>query len=154
MKDDTLYGIIEIPQGSIVKYEHDKLHEVLFADRVLNQPIPYNYGYIENTLAPDGDPLDVFVLGDIPLYPLSRVRLEIIGVLKCVDNGDQDDKIIAHMGVPMNNWYAGMGVDHIRTYLMTYKDGFVVQGYEPIETAFAVIEQCKDSYVAKTHYRD
>lgn len=153
MSEREINAIIEIPQGSLIKYEQDTMDGVLLAERVLNQPAPYNYGYIENTLAGDGDPLDVFVLGDVPLYPLCRVSLEIVGVLKCIDNGEQDDKIIARMRGPMTNWYAGMGIDHIRTYLTTYKDGFVVQGYEPIETALAVIEACKDSYVAETHHR-
>lgn len=120
----TVTAIIEIPQGSLVKYEHDKNDGSLVADRILNQPIPFNYGYIPDTLCGDGDPLDVFILGDIPLHPLCKVKVEIIGVLCCLDNNHEDDKLLAVVQNDTNSRH--MGIDIIQTYLRSYKEGFEI----------------------------
>lgn len=118
-------AVVEMPQGSYFKYEQDKLTGELHLDRMLNQPIPYNYGYIPETLCGDGDPLDVFILCNEPIYPLATVNIQIVGALKCIDNGDQDDKILAiidgsYLAFP------DMGTSIIKNYLETYKTGFQV----------------------------
>lgn len=134
-----LTAIIEIPAGSIHKYEKDKSTGELVLDRPLNQPVPHNYGFIPETLCDDGDPLDIFVLTDTPIYPLSRVKVSIIGVLKCIDNGQADDKLIATL-VGDCSGYETMGTDIIRNYLETYKKGFTVLEKGDKEAAVKVYE--------------
>ena len=89
--------IIEIPKNSRIKYEKDELTGKIRCDRYLRTPFnyPYNYGYIPNTLAPDNDPIDVFVLMDEPLYPGTIISVTILGAFKMIDNGESDDKMIA-----------------------------------------------------------
>ncbi|MBK8259746.1 MAG: inorganic diphosphatase [Nannocystis sp.] len=89
--------VIEIPKGSKVKYELDKPSGMLRVDRVLYSAVHYpaNYGFLPRTYCDDGDPLDVLVLGNEPVQPLSIVRARAIGVMRMTDGGKQDDKIIA-----------------------------------------------------------
>jgi inorganic pyrophosphatase len=95
--DGHVHGIIEIPEGSKVKYELHKKTGLLIADRVLYSAVhyPVNYGFIPQTYAPDGDPLDILVLSQQPLAPLSIARARPIGVMKMKDEKGEDDKIIA-----------------------------------------------------------
>ncbi len=90
-------AVIEIPKGSKCKYELDKFTGLLSLDRVLytSTHYPANYGFIPRTYADDGDPLDVLVLGGEPIYPLTLVRVYPIGVMRMIDGGAIDDKIIA-----------------------------------------------------------
>ena len=90
-------ALIEIPKGSSCKYELDKYTGLLRLDRVLytSTHYPANYGFIPRTYADDGDPLDVLVLCPEPLYPLTLVRVYPIGVMRMIDGGAIDDKIIA-----------------------------------------------------------
>jgi inorganic pyrophosphatase len=89
--------IIEVPQGSKNKYELDKASGLLKVDRVLFSSVHYpaNYGFIPRTYCGDKDPLDVLVLGQEPVVPLTIMMARPIGVMKMVDQGDADDKIIA-----------------------------------------------------------
>jgi inorganic pyrophosphatase len=89
--------VIEIQQGSKAKYELDKETGFLRLDRVLASHLryPFHYGFIPQTYCDDKDPLDVLVLCSEPLVPLSIVEARVIGALKMVDCGEQDDKIIA-----------------------------------------------------------
>ncbi len=89
--------VIEIPKGSKVKYELDKPSGLLKVDRVLYSSVHYpaNYGFLPRSYCGDGDPLDVLVLGNEPVTPLAIMRARAIGVMKMVDQGDPDDKIIA-----------------------------------------------------------
>lgn len=117
-------AVIEIPQGSYFKYEVGKEDGKLYIDRLLKQPVPYNYGYIPNTLCGDGDPLDIFVVCDEPIHPLTMVRVEIVGALRCTDNGDSDDKILARIvGDSRPHLFGSSLISH---YLETYKTGFTV----------------------------
>lgn len=95
--DNNIDVIIEIPKNSRLKYEKDELTGLIRCDRYLKTPFnyPFNYGYIPNTLAPDNDPIDVFVLTDEPLYPGSIIKVEILGGFEMIDNGEKDDKFIA-----------------------------------------------------------
>jgi inorganic pyrophosphatase len=90
-------AVVEIPEGSKVKYELDKATGLLRADRVLYSAVHYpaNYGFIPRTWCEDGDPLDVLVLCQEPLAPLSIARCRAIGVIPMTDDRGQDDKIIA-----------------------------------------------------------
>lgn len=90
-------AVIEIAKGSKVKYELDKASGLIKVDRVLMSSVHYpaNYGFIPRTYCGDKDPLDVLVLGQEPVVPLSIMRAKAIGVMKMTDQGDMDDKIIA-----------------------------------------------------------
>lgn len=130
---------IEIPKGSFYKYEVDKETGDLVVDRPLPEQIPYNYGYIENTLYKDGDPLDVCVITAFPIEALALVRVVPIGIFICNDNGDQDDKIVAVVegdsGLPDRIEYA---LEQIKWYLASYKPGFKVLSYEGPEEALKI----------------
>lgn len=89
--------VIEIPKGSNIKYEIDKDNGILFVDRKLFTAMfyPCNYGFIPSTLEGDGDPVDVLVLGEFAVVPLSILRAVPVGILLTEDEEGQDSKIIA-----------------------------------------------------------
>lgn len=136
-------AIIEIPQGSNYKYEVNKRTGALALDRVLNQVVPYNYGFIPNTMCEDGDELDVFVCSKYPIPPLTEVTLEVFGVLTCLDNGVVDDKIIAC--IPIANFedmdYTIFDIESIKSYLNSYKPGFQVLDYKNATMANLIIDE-------------
>jgi inorganic pyrophosphatase len=88
---------IEIPKGSKVKYELDKVTGLLRVDRVLYSAVHYpaNYGFIPRTYCEDGDPLDVLVLGQEEVVPQVLLRARAIGAMRMRDDKGQDDKLIA-----------------------------------------------------------
>ena len=90
-------AIIEVPQGSKCKYELDKKSGLIKMDRVLFSSVHYpaNYGFIPQTYCDDHDPLDILVLGQEVAVPLCIMRAKPIGVMKMLDQGEADDKIIA-----------------------------------------------------------
>jgi inorganic pyrophosphatase len=94
---ENVTAIIEIPKGSKAKYEIDKDTGLLRLDRMLFSSVMYpaNYGFIPQTYCDDHDPLDILVLCSADVYPLSMIEAKVIGVMHMVDNGEQDDKIIA-----------------------------------------------------------
>ncbi len=93
------YVTIEIPMNSNVKYELE--NGKLYVDRVLfgSMNYPANYGFIENTLDWDGDPLDVLVFSKQPFIPSSIVETRIIGAMKMIDDGETDTKLIGVVNV-------------------------------------------------------
>lgn len=90
-------SVIEIPKGSKIKYELDKKSGLLKVDRILFSSVHYpaNYGFVPQTYCDDKDPLDILVLGQEPVFPLSLMRAKIIGVMRMKDQGEDDDKLIA-----------------------------------------------------------
>ncbi|MCO4813396.1 MAG: inorganic diphosphatase [Flavobacteriales bacterium] len=101
-------GIIEIPKNTRAKYELDKESGLLMLDRVLFSSMyyPANYGFIPKTYCDDNDPLDILVLSQITIVPMCMVSAKVIGVMRMMDDGEMDDKIIA---VAEND----MSVNHI-----------------------------------------
>ena len=91
------YAVIEIPYGSRVKYELDKKSGLIKLDRVLYSAVyyPANYGFIPQTLAEDDDPLDVLVLCQEEVVPLTVMQARAIGLMTMIDSGKKDHKIIA-----------------------------------------------------------
>jgi inorganic pyrophosphatase len=89
--------VIEIPRGSSNKYELDKATGLLRLDRVLYSAVHYpaDYGFIPRTYCDDGDPLDVLVLVQEPVYPLTIVEARAVGVMRMRDEKGVDDKIVA-----------------------------------------------------------
>ena len=94
---EDFIAVIEIPKGSKNKYEMDKSTGLIILDRVLytSTHYPANYGFIPRTYADDYDPLDVLVLCSEELHPMTLARCYPIGVIKMLDNGRADEKIIA-----------------------------------------------------------
>lgn len=90
-------SVIEIPMGSSVKYELDKETGLLRLDRILYSAVfyPANYGFIPQTLAEDDDPLDVLVLCQEPVAPLTLVKARAIGLMTMLDSGKKDHKVLA-----------------------------------------------------------
>ncbi len=104
-------AVIEIPKGGKVKYELDKATGLLRVDRVLYSSVMYpaNYGFIPQTLGDDNDPLDVLVLMQEPVVPLSVLRARPIGVMSMLDQGQNDEKIICiHLDDPEYRSYVAI----------------------------------------------
>jgi inorganic pyrophosphatase len=102
IRRDDFLAVIEISKGSKKKYEMDKETGMILLDRILytSTHYPANYGFIPRTYGDDRDPLDVLVLCSEPLEPLTLVRCYPIGVISMIDNGRNDEKIIA---IPFND---------------------------------------------------
>jgi inorganic pyrophosphatase len=146
-------AIIEIPLGSSNKYELDKKTGLLKLDRVLHSAVyyPANYGFIPQTLADDGDPLDVLVLGAEPVYPLTLVAARAIGLMTMNDQDEVDHKIIAvHVNDPEYNSYHDVHqlpphrLAVIKRFFEDYKSlehkRVVVDDVLPVDYAYPVIE--------------
>lgn len=139
----TVNAIIEISRGSKAKYEVDKATGLLRLDRVLHSAFyyPINYGFIPQTYAGDGDPLDILVFSQIDIEPLSIVTANVIGVMRMIDKG-MDDKIIA---VCAND----ISVSHITSleelppHLMSEIKHFFEQ-YKKLEHTEVVVEEFMD----------
>ena len=104
--------LVEIPMGSSNKYEIDKETGLLCLDRVLHSAVyyPANYGFIPQTLADDGDPLDILVLGAGPVYPLTLVTARAIGIMLMKDQDELDHKVIAvPLGDPESTTFPRIG---------------------------------------------
>jgi inorganic pyrophosphatase len=96
-ENEGLNCIIEIPAGSKIKYEIDKKSGLLKVDRILYSSVHYpsNYGFFPQTFCDDNDPLDVLVIGQLPVAPLSIMKVRPIGVIRMIDQGKEDDKVIS-----------------------------------------------------------
>lgn len=109
---DDIYVVIEIPANSDpIKYEVDKETGTLFVDRFMATAMfyPANYGYVNNTLSLDGDPVDVLVPTPYPLQPGSVIRCRPVGVLKMTDESGKDAKVVAVPHTKLSKEY-----DHIK----------------------------------------
>lgn len=142
-------GIIEIPKNTRAKYELDKESGLLLMDRVLYSAMyyPANYGFIPKTYCDDHDPLDILVLSQINIVPMCIVSAKVIGVMRMIDNGELDDKIIA---VAEND----MSVSHINDiselpehFIKELKNFF--EDYKKLENKTVVIEEFQDAATAK-----
>jgi inorganic pyrophosphatase len=95
---DVVTAVVEIPQASVNKYEYDKMLHVFRLDRNLHSPVHYpgDYGFIPRTLAEDGDPLDILILGDAPTFPGCIYHARPIGLFEMLDQGIPYEKILAY----------------------------------------------------------
>lgn len=155
-------SVIEISKYSNMKYELDKETGMLTLDRVLytSTHYPANYGFIPKTLGDDNDPLDVLVLCNEQIQPLTLVRSYPIGVMKMLDGGMGDEKIIAiAYGDPTYNSYKDIDdlprhiFDEIQHFFSVYKnlEGKETQVDEILgaSEAVKVIEYCIENYKKK-----
>ena len=153
-------AIIEIPENGHVKYEIDKETGLLKVDRILHAPMAYpaNYGYFPGTLGDDGDPLDVLVLCGETIYPHTLVRCYPIGVITMIDNGRNDEKIIAiPFGDPTYNQYRDISdlpqhifeemVHFFNVYKALEDKEAVAKEVNDREAATAVIASALENYI-------
>lgn len=134
-------GIIEIPKGSRAKYEIDKQSGLIRLDRVIYASMyyPANYGFIPQSYGGDQDPLDILVLSQVSLVPLCVVEARVIGVMRMLDNGDADDKIIAAAaGDPSVNHLRDIG--ELPPYFMTELRNFFEE-YKKLEKRTIVVDE-------------
>jgi inorganic pyrophosphatase len=104
-------AVIEIPQGGEpVKYELDKDSGAMFVDRFLHTAMfyPGNYGFIPHTLSEDGDPVDVLVVGQVPVVPGAVIRCRPIGALLMTDEKGADEKVVAVPVDALHPFYSGI----------------------------------------------
>jgi inorganic pyrophosphatase len=94
---DVVYGVVEIPRGNRNKYEYNKALGVIQLSRVLFSPMHYpgDYGFIPQTCAEDGDPLDILIMVTEPTFPGCIIEARPIGVFHMLDRNEPDDKILA-----------------------------------------------------------
>ncbi|HAX83001.1 MAG TPA: inorganic pyrophosphatase [Ruminococcaceae bacterium] len=152
--------VVEIPKGSKNKYELDKETGLIILDRILytSTHYPANYGFIPRSLGDDGDPLDVLLLCSEPLEPLTLCRAYPIGVISMIDNGHNDEKIIA---IPFNdpnyNIYNNIDqlpehiFDEMRHFFSVYKmlenKETAVNEVSERSVAVKVISEAIDNYI-------
>jgi len=159
---ESVNGIIEIPKNSRAKYELDKESGMLILDRVLYSSINYpaNYGFIPQTYCDDNDPLDILVLSQIEVVPMCIVEAKVIGVMRMIDQGEMDDKIIAvaanDMSVNHFNEIEELPIHWIkelRSFFENYKElehkEVVVEEFQNRQVAMEVINQSVIDYKEK-----
>jgi inorganic pyrophosphatase len=129
-------AVIEIPQGGEpVKYEMDKESGALFVDRFLHTAMfyPGNYGFIPHTLADDGDPCDILVVGPTPVVPGAVIRCRPIGALLMEDEAGQDEKILAVPVDKLHPFHSGVSSWRHLPAIMTEQIAHFFQHYKDLE---------------------
>lgn len=155
--------VVEVPMGSRNKYELDKERGVFVLDRMLFSAVHYpgDYGFVDKTLAKDGDPLDVVVILGEPTFPGCRIRGRILGNLDMEDDAGQDDKLLC---VPDTDprWRQLQDIDDVPSHLKdeighffnVYKDlenkRVQVRGWQDRQIALDVLEDARQRHRATT----
>lgn len=159
---DKINAIIEIPYGSSVKYELDKESGAVFVDRVMASAVfyPANYGFIANTLADDGDPVDILVLNEYPIQAGAVIPCRLIGVLVMKDESGMDEKLLALPTSKVDARYEDIkSLDDVpkatlakiknffETYKILEKDKWVkVQDFKDTKAAVEILEKAIANY--------
>ena len=159
---DEMNVIIEIPKGSMNKYEIDKETGLIALDRVsyTSQAFPVDYGFVPQTLWDDGDALDVVMLTTYPLVPGILVKARPVAIMHMIDGGDSDDKVIA---VPVDdprwsdvkdladvNKHTLKELEHFyTTYKKLQNKEVVINGFEGKATAQAAFDRACQMYQEK-----
>ena len=154
-KPGLINVLIEIAGGSKNKYEFDKDINAFALDRVLFSSVqyPYDYGFVPNTLADDGDPLDGMVLMDEPTFPGCVIAARPIGMLEMIDGGDRDEKILCvpdkdprYVGIKTLDDVAPHRLDEISEFFKTYKNlenkVTEILGWKGLEEVQPLVEKC------------
>ncbi|MCF6276362.1 MAG: inorganic diphosphatase [Candidatus Magasanikbacteria bacterium] len=154
--------IVEIPKGSKNKYEVDKETGLIKLDRAMKtaQDYPFDYGFAPQTLWEDGDALDVVILTTYPLHPGIMVNVRPIAVMRMIDGGEGDDKVIA---VPVNDlrWNEVKDLEDINkhtvkeiqhffeTYKLIEDKSVEISGWEGRESAMEAVKKSVELYKEK-----
>ncbi|MEA5464262.1 inorganic diphosphatase [Leptothoe sp. PORK10 BA2] len=154
-KPGLINVLIEIAGGSKNKYEFDKDINAFALDRVLFSSVqyPYDYGFVPNTLADDGDPLDGMVLMDEPTFPGCVIAARPIGMLEMIDGGDRDEKILCvpdkdprYVGIKTLDDVAPHRLDEISEFFKSYKNlenkVTEILGWKGLDAVQPLVEQC------------
>jgi len=160
--EESINALIEIPKGSNIKYEVDKESGAIFLDRILygSQFYPANYGFIPNTLADDGDPIDVLVISSEPVVPGCVIKSRVIGVFIMEDENGKDEKIVAVPTIKLDPKMAKINsledlpeieLQQIKHFFETYKDlepgkWVKVVGFDGREKAIEFINKSIKNY--------
>jgi len=157
--NNVVEAIIEIPLKTRNKFEVDKKSNKIKLDRVLYSAMSYpaEYGYIENTLANDGDPLDILVISSEATFPGCIVPARVIGYLKMIDNGFEDYKLISVVDVDPRykeinklSDLSNFTLDEIKNFFQNYKTlqniKVEVHEYHDLNDALNLIKECQDRY--------
>ncbi len=154
--DDTVEVVVEIPKGSRNKYEYDHRGHVIRLDRVLHSSVHYptDYGFVPDTLAADGDPLDVLVLVDEGTFPGCRLAARPVGLLHMADEHGEDVKVLAVLDrdprydeVRDLRDLAPHWLREIEVFFATYKQledekEVTVGGWEGRDAAWRAVDAC------------
>ncbi|HEC1780928.1 inorganic diphosphatase [Campylobacter sp. S4:11] len=159
---NKLNAVIEIPYGSNIKYELDKESGAIMVDRVMYSAMfyPANYGFIPNTLADDGDPIDVLVLNEYPIQAGAVIPCRLIGVLLMEDESGMDEKLLAVPVSKIDPRYDNIkslddlpkaSLDKIKNFFETYKmlepnKWVKVKEFADIEKACEILENSIKNY--------
>ncbi|MCV3381941.1 inorganic diphosphatase [Campylobacter sp. IFREMER_LSEM_CL2127] len=159
---NKLNAVIEIPYGSNIKYELDKESGAIMVDRVMYSAMfyPANYGFIPNTLADDGDPIDVLVLNEYPIQAGAVIPCRLIGVLLMEDESGMDEKLLAVPVSKIDPRYDNIkslddlpkaSLDKIKNFFETYKmlepnKWVKVKEFAGIEKACEILENSIKNY--------
>ncbi|AOW20614.1 inorganic diphosphatase [Urechidicola croceus] len=166
-KQKTFDVLIEIPKGSRNKYEYDfDLKKIRF-DRMLFSSMMYpgDYGFIPETLALDGDPLDVLVMGHEPTFPMCVMEVRAIGVFHMADEKGPDEKLVC---VPVSDpiWNNKTDISElnqhrlkeIEHFFQVYKDlekkKVDVGGWGDSKEAYEILEKCIKRYDESEHKKN
>ena len=140
--------VVEIPKGSKKKHELDKETDLIILDRILytSTHYPANYGFIPRSLGDDGDPLDVLLLCSEPLEPLTLCRAYPIGVISMIDDGHNDEKIIA---IPFNdpNYNIYTNIDQLPKHIFDETRHFF-SVYKTLENKETAVNEVSERSVA------
>lgn len=160
--EEKVFVIVEIPKGSRNKYEYDAEKQVFKLDRMLFSSVHYpsDYGFIPETLAEDGDPLDALVLVSEPTFPGCLIETKPIGLFKMWDEKGVDYKILCvPLKDPQWNWLNRLAdvpqhlLREIEHFFQVYKEleekKTGVEGWENHQEALEVISKAKERYKAK-----
>ncbi len=158
-KPGLLNILVEIPGGSKNKYEFDKDMNALALDRVLYASVqyPFDYGFVPNTLADDGDPLDGMVIMDQPTFPGCVIAARPICMLEMIDGGDRDEKILCvpekdprYSHVKSLKDIAPHRLDEVAEFFRTYKNlekkETKILGWQDVDQVTALVEKCIQAY--------
>lgn len=160
--------IVEIPKGTRNKFEVDKVTGLLKLDRYLYSSAHYpgDYGFIPQTLAEDGDPLDVIVMVNAPTFAGCLIEARPLGLFMMIDKGDNDFKVLAvPSGDPMFADYTELShvpphyLREVEHFFATYKEleggnQVVTHGWGDIEEAHAEINACIERFEKMQKRRD
>jgi inorganic pyrophosphatase len=157
---EAMNVIVEINKGSKNKYEIDKQTGIIALDRVAHtaQDFPYDYGFVPRTLWDDDDPLDVIILTTHPLMPGILVRVRPVAIMRMIDGGDSDDKVI---GVPIDDprWQDTRDLADINKHVLKEMEHFYstykilqnkvveIKGFEGKESAIKAFERGCANYI-------
>ncbi len=159
---NVVEAFIEIPTGSRNKYEWDEERKCMRLDRVLYASVHYptDYGFVPETLAPDGDALDILVLTEDSIYPGCLVETRPIGIMHMRDSGDDDMKIVSvvvsdprQAEVTDLAHVAASRLREIEHFFSTYKDlegkKTEITGWDGRDVALKVVQECRDAFSQK-----